>query len=80
MNRTPARLHKVENTNEVNFMDIYNKMEGILLRYGHILIPIFLILALIGFVGLCFFICGASATESGLQYNQMENIVNNYSY
>jgi hypothetical protein len=73
---TPARLHKVED-NEVTFMDIHEKIEGVLLRYGHILIPLIVILALIGFVAICFLICGASATESGLQYNQMENIVNN---
>ena len=74
---TPARLHKKE---EGTLMDLHKKMEGILLRYGHILIPLIVILALIGFVALCFLICGASATESGLQYNQMENIISNQSY
>ena len=76
MNNGPVRLQKVED-NEVTLMDIHEKIEGVLLRYGHILIPILLIIALIGFMAICFLICGTSATESGLQYNQMENIVNN---
>ena len=71
---TPARLHKVEKK-EVTFMDIIGKLENVLLRYGHILIPIAILLALLGFVAFCFLICGASAVESGVEYNAFERII-----
>ena len=73
---TPARLHK-QQEKEVDIMmkTIQQKAENILLRYGYILIPLLIVLALIGFVALCFVICGASATDSGVQDNAMEKII-----
>ena len=73
---TPARLHK-QQEKEVDIMmkTIQQRAENIILRYGHILIPLLVVLALIGFIALCFVICGASATDSGVQYNAMEKII-----
>ena len=70
---TPARLHKQEENPMI--FNIDEKVENILLRYGYILIPLLVVLALIGFVALCFVICGASATDSGVQYNAMDKII-----
>ena len=68
----PVRLGK---TDDHSFNSIFGRIEKWAYRNAHILLPIFIILGLIVFVALCFLICGASATESGLQYNQFDKII-----
>ncbi len=72
----PVRLEK-NNTdhNNFSFNKVSQRVEKWAFRYAHIILPLFIILGLILFVLLCYAICGVSATESGVQYNQLENII-----
>ena len=65
----PVRLAKQD---EYSFS---YKMEQWAYRNAHILLPLFIIIALVLFILLCFAICGASATESGIKYNQFERLI-----
>ena len=70
----PVRLDKQDNGNNFSF-NVFGRIEKWAFRYAHILLPIFIVLGLLLFVAFCFVICGASATESGLEYNQFQNII-----
>ena len=70
----PARLDKQDNCNNFSFK-IGRRIEQWAFRYAHILLPLFIIIGLIVFIMFCFAICGASATESGMEYNQLKNII-----
>ena len=71
----PVRLDKQhDNRNNFSFK-IMDRIEKWVFRYAHIILPLVLILGLLLFIAFCYTICGASATDSGLTYNQMENII-----
>ena len=71
----PVRLDKNNTDHNFSFNKVSQKVEEWAFRYAHILLPLFIILGLILFVLLCYAICGVSATESGVQYNQFDNII-----
>ena len=73
MNKGPVRLGKIDNDSP--FLNLEERFEDWVFRYAHILLPFFIILGLILFVMLCYAIIGVSATDSGLEYNQMKNII-----
>ena len=73
MNR-PVRLAKEDNSHSFSFK-ILGRIEKWAFKYAHIILPLFIILGLLLFVVLCYWICGVSATESGVQYNQLERII-----
>ena len=73
MSNTPVRLYKKQE--DTMFERLFQWIERFALRYAHILLPIALILALALFVALCFILCGASATDSGVVYNQFNNTI-----
>lgn len=66
----PVRLGKTEPKSS----DIMARIDEWALNHAHILLPISIIIALCLFIALCYAIVGVSATESGLVYNQLENI------
>ena len=66
---TPARLHK-----EVN-MSLSDKIEQFILDHAFFFLALATILLFALFITLCVVMCGASATDSGLQYNQLEKII-----
>ena len=70
----PVRLAKDDGHNSFSF-NLYEKIEAFVFTYATILIPLFIIIGLVLFVLLCYAICGVSATESGVQYNQLERII-----
>ena len=66
----PVRLGKKEESNS----SLMARIDDWALNHAHILLPISIIIALCLFIALCYAIVGVSATESGLVYNQLENI------
>ena len=70
----PVRLAKDDGHNSFSFK-VMDRIEKWAFRYAHIVLPLFIILGLLLFVVLCYWICGVSATESGVQYNQFKNII-----
>lgn len=73
----PARLHKVEETNHVS--PFLNKFMTMVEEWAwrHVTLLLFILMALLIalFVMLMFAIVGVSATDSGVQYNQLQNII-----
>ena len=67
-----ARLGKQENN---QFSPFLNTIEMWAMRYAHIILPICLIMLMILFVALCYAIIGVSATDSGLQYNHLKDVI-----
>jgi hypothetical protein len=73
----PARLHKKEPQNDIYsfYNSLINRVEAWV--NAHALLCLFvcgcLLIAL--FVSLIFVMTGVSATESGVTYNQLENII-----
>ena len=65
----PVRLAKVET------MSIQDRIEQFVLNHAWFFLSLAIILLLVLFIIICMAMCGASATESGLQYNQFENII-----
>jgi hypothetical protein len=55
--------------------EINRKIEGFIARHFYTLMILFLVLLLAIFVTVCFLIVGASATDSGVTYNAMEQII-----
>ena len=76
MRNNPVRLAKQE---ESNFNRIYNllycRIERWVLAHLTFCIIAGIIILSILFVLVCFAICGVSATESGVQYNQFERLI-----
>ncbi|WP_405303463.1 hypothetical protein, partial [Methanobrevibacter sp.] len=64
----PVRLQK-----EVN-MSVRDSIEDFIIAHATFFLALGIILMLAVFITFCVMICGASATDSGLQYNQMEQI------
>ena len=65
----PVRLAKVET------MSIQDRIEQFVLDHAMFFMILAIVLMLALFITICVMMCGASATESGLQYNQFENII-----
>ena len=63
----PARLDKKTTPEE--------KLEAFLLGNAHIFIPIIIIIGMILFAALCYAIVGVSATESGVKYNHIMDVI-----
>ena len=68
----PVRLHKTTNDNKPH---INEWLEALILRHAPLLFVLAIVVLLALFVTLCFAICGVSATESGVQYNQFNKII-----
>ena len=66
-----ARLGKKED----DISPFLNKLDDWAMRYAHIILPILLITLMILFVLLCYAIIGVSATDSGLQYNHLQDVI-----
>ena len=70
-----ARLGKKENDVSPFLNKIEMNLEVWVLRHAHILLPICLIILMILFVFVCYLIIGVSATDSGLQYNHLQDVI-----
>ena len=66
-----VRLAKQE-TNDSPFL---NKLDDWACRNAHIIFPICLIVLMVLFVFLCYAVIGVSATDSGLQYNHLQDVI-----
>lgn len=68
----PVRLQK-----EVQ-MNLKQMIENFIINHATFFLALGIVLLMALFITFCVMICGASATDSGLQYNQLENIANGY--
>ena len=66
-----VRLAKQEN----KISPFLNKLADVALRYAHIILPLFLIILMVLFVFLCYTVVGGSATDSGLTYNHLQDVI-----
>ena len=77
MSKQPVRLHKVEPENQFNHF--YNSMieyvEEWALAHSALLLIIGVSMLIALFVVVIFLLVGVSATDSGVTYNQLENII-----
>ena len=64
----PVRLQKVEEQKT-------SKFETWTLAHANIIVPILFVLMMIMFVVVVYGIVGASATESGIQYNHFQDVI-----
>lgn len=67
MSNTPVRLYKKETAEE--------KLDSWANANAHILLPLALITLLVLSIMLCFAICGLSATDSGVTYNHLQDVI-----
>lgn len=65
----PVRLQK-----EVN-MSLRDSIESFIIAHATFFLALAIVLMMALFITMCVMMCGASATDSGLQYNQMEQII-----
>ena len=72
--REPARLGRVEDNNHL-CNHFFDKVEEWLLSHSTLCLFVLLAILTALFVMVCWAICGVSATDSGLQYNQFNNII-----
>lgn len=56
-------------------MSVEEKIDEWALAHAHIILPLCFIVLIILFVVLCFAICGVSATDSGVQYNHLQDVI-----
>ena len=63
----PQTLHKK--------VDPHEEAEAWILNHAHILLPLCFVILMILFVGLCFALVGASASDSGIQYNHFVDVI-----
>ena len=75
MSNRPVRLAKVEEPKGADMTKIIRMVEAAILRHPTLFLTLFMILAMLLFIVIIFTVCGASATESGLQYNQFQRII-----
>ena len=70
----PVRLHRKEENSSVS-QKMVSRVEAWI--YSHALLCLIVLTCLLMalFVTLIFIITGVSATESGMQYNQLQNII-----
>ena len=55
--------------------DFYRNLNFWIQRNFYIIALVSIIVLLIGFVVVCFAICGVSAVESGIQYNHFQEVI-----
>lgn len=75
MAKEPVRLHKKQSTEFSPILKYLDALDEWAMRNAHIILPIMIVILLILFVLVCYAIIGVSATESGMEYNQLENII-----
>ena len=74
MNR-PVRLGKQEHNNVSPFDLLCGRIEAFLLRHASFFLIIAVIVLMALFIALCFALCGSGATESGVVYNHLEEVI-----
>ena len=74
MSKQPVRLGKVQDDNHL-CNHFFDKVEEWLLSHSTLCLFVLLAILTALFVMVCWAICGVSATDSGLEYNQMKNII-----
>ena len=52
-----------------------NDFEVWILNHAHIILPICFVILFVLFIWLCFAITGVSATDSGVVYNHMQDVI-----
>ena len=74
---TPARLEKQPEPNHFDrfLQHILSRVEAWCIKHALFFFTIFIILSLLLFVVLIYALVGVSATESGVVYNQFNNII-----
>jgi hypothetical protein len=77
---TPVRLHRKENSSvnkrvKDTWTLVMDTIEAWVLSHAILFLIVLICLLMAIFVVLIFAITGVSATESGIQYNQFENII-----
>ena len=70
MNNKPVRLNKVDDSYYLS-----DRIDAWCTRHFTFCLAVALVLFSIFFVMLCYAVVGVSATESGVQYNQFNNII-----
>ena len=76
----PARLHRKEENSSVNKVSqsyrlVMDTIEAWVQTHALLCLIVLLCLLMAFFVCLIFALTGVSATDSGMQYNQLQNIV-----
>ena len=74
MSKQPARLGRVDDNVHL-YNHFFSSVEEWLLSHSLLCLIILTAVLTALFVMVCFAICGVSATESGVQYNQLQNII-----
>ena len=74
MSKQPVRLGKVQDDNHL-CNHFFDKVEEWLLSHSTLCLFVLLAILTALFVMVCWAICGVSATDSGVQYNQFNNII-----
>ena len=77
---TPARLNRKEENSSVNKVShtgrlVMDTIEAWVLSHAFLCLIVVICLLMALFVTLIFAITGVSATDSGMQYNQLQNII-----
>ena len=78
---SPARLHRKEENSSVKnkvsqfYRLVMDTIEAWVLSHAFLCLIIAMCLLMALFVTLIFAITGVSATDSGMQYNQLQNII-----
>ena len=77
---SPARLHRKEENSSVNKVSqsyrlVMDTIEAWVQTHALLCLIILLCLLMAFFVCLIFALTGVSATDSGIQYNQLQNII-----
>jgi hypothetical protein len=77
---SPARLHRKEENSSVNKVSqfyrlVMDTIEAWVLSHAFLCLIVTICLLMALFVVLIFAITGVSATDSGMQYNQLQNII-----
>jgi hypothetical protein len=77
---SPARLHRKEENSSVNKVShtgrlVMDTIEAWVLSHAFLCLIVVMCLLMALFVVLIFAITGVSATDSGMQYNQLQNII-----
>jgi hypothetical protein len=71
----PTGQVRLEKRPQQNRWTISRKIEAFIARHFYLIMVLFMLILLVAFVIVCFAIVGASATDSGVTYNAMEQII-----
>ena len=71
----PTGKVRLQKRPQQNRWTISRKIEAFIARHFYLIMVLFMVILLAVFVTVCFLIVGASATDSGITYNAMENII-----